>query len=493
VLVTREQIVWPAVAGAFGLAAGLSAVAQPSIGLLLAGTALVAIAVVRFSAAGWVCALIIYLPFEGLVTSHVPTASLVWVKYGPEAATAIVALVAVIRHGRSTWTQLGVLRIPLMAILLAWTGAAVANGIPATTAILGFRTELRYLPILLLLAISSTPVKDARLVATAIGASAIVQAALAVLEIVGGATIHHLLAQHYTVQLGNVTLTHSTVARITDVTGTMRTYNELADFLVAGWLVLVCAGTNVALPRRLRLAAVMGIPVVVLATGSREGAAFLLLSAALIARNRLHVPSIRIFVIAAAVLVLSLPLWAPSGSTANRSSSLVHRVAARWTVALQPSTWSGGYENNNFRLYLAENEASDVLRHSASFGWGTGSVDDPRTLQSGTNPLLKTMAGRLALASNFAYDGSWLLLLIQTGIVGLAASLLLIGSIAWIGRLLRPWHWIGDAAIILSAGVAVVGFFAPDLQQHTLSASYWAISGCAVAHHAAQRRQRVFR
>ena len=172
---------------------------------------------------------------------------------------------------------------------------------------------------------------------------------------------------------------------------------------------------------------------------------------------------------------------APAPASANHSASLVSRLATRWSVALQPQTWSGSYGSRNFRLYLARDELSSVVRHSPALGWGTGTIDDPRTLAAGTNPLLHTLAGRLAIASNFAFDGSWSLLLMQTGLLGLAAMLSLVGYVALVGRSIAGGHWLGPVLIAMSAGVVVLGLFAPVLQQHSLSAEYWALAGCGIA------------
>jgi hypothetical protein len=357
----------------------------------------------------------------------------------------------------------------------------IANGVSLSTFVLGVRAELRYLPLAILLAASAAPLRHTRMLATTIALSTVVQTALALAEVVGGVAVRHLFSQNYTVQLGGVTVTHATVQRVTSITGSLRTYNELAAYLVFGWVVMACAGSRLPLPRWLLVTGLVSTPLAVLATGSREGALSLAVVAALVVRQRFSVPVFRIAAVAAVMAALSLPWWAQAPVSADHSASLVSRIATRWSVALQPATWSGRYGSRNFRLYLAQDELSSVISHSPTLGWGTGTIDDPRTLANGTNPLLHTLAGRLAIASNFAFDGSWSLLLMQTGFLGLAAMLGLVGYVAVVGRSIAGRHWLGPVLISMSAGVVVLGLFAPVLQQHSLSAEYWALAGCGIA------------
>ena len=477
----RATTVAPAAAAAAGLLAGAVAIRSPGDGMLLAGAAVVAVAVTQVSTAMLVCALIAYLPFEGVATSHLPASAVVWVRYAPEAIAAAIALVLVIANAGRLRELRGRYALLVGGTLLVWAASGVANGVSASTYLLGVRAELRYLPLLALLALSVTPRRDARLLATTVVASTLVQTVLALAELVGGAAVHHLLAQSYAVSVGGLTVTHSSVEHATAVTGSLRTYNELAAFLVAGWAILALAGEHVALPRRLVTAGLVAIPLAVLATGSREGAAFMLVVAAITARRRFGVPVIRIAAVAGALLVVSLPWWAPTGTPTNHQAGLVSRVATRWSVVLQPSTWSGQYGSRNFRLFLARDQVSSVAGHSPLLGWGTGTIDDPRTLASGANPLLRTAAGRLAVVSNFAFDGSWLLILVQSGLLGLACMLSLVAGVAMVGSSISGWHWLGPVLVAMSAGVIVLGLFAPVLQQHTLSAEYWALGGCGIA------------
>ena len=429
----RGRYLSAASAACAGLVAGVAAIASPGQGLLVACLAMFAVAATRYSTGAFACALAAYLPFEGFVTSHLPASSLIWVRYAPEAVAAALAAGLLLSSLGRVWPLYGRFGLLVALTMLIWAASTIANGVSLSTFVLGVRAELRYLPLAILLAASAAPLRYTRMLATTIALSTLVQTALALAEVVGGVAVRHLFSQSYTVQLGGVTVTHATVQRVTSITGSLRTYNELAAYLVFGWVVMACAGSRLPLPRWLLLAGLVSTPLAVLATGSREGAVCLALAAAVVVRQRFAVPVFRIVAVAVVVAAVSLPWWAPAPASANHSASLVSRLATRWSVALQPQTWSGSYGSRNFRLYLARDELSSVVRHSPALGWGTGTIDDPRTLAAGTNPLLHTLAGRLAIASNFAFDGSWSLLLMQTGLLGLAAMLSLVGYVALVG------------------------------------------------------------
>jgi hypothetical protein len=57
----------------------------------------------------------------------------------------------------------------------------------------------------------------------------------------------------------------------------------------------------------------------------------------------------------------------------------------------------------------------------------------------------------------------------------------MVAAVAMVGGSISGWHWLGPVLVAMSAGVIVLGLFAPVLQQHTLSAEYWALAGCGIA------------
>jgi hypothetical protein len=471
-----------------GVLAGAAAMSSPGAGLLLAALALAGAALSSMSAEAAGCALIAYLPFEGMVASHAPPSALVGLRLVPEGAALALAVAALLKRSRRT-VPAGRWPAALVgATMIAWLASAVANGVPIGTYALGVRAELRFLPLAVVFAFSATPRRHTRMLATTIAVSTLVQVVVVGLEIAGGTAVRHVFAQNYTVDIGGMTVTHFTVDRTAAITGSLRTYNELAAYLVAGWLVVAFARSTIALSRYVVWAGLIATPLAVLASGSRSGALFLAFAVALVVKYRFRVPVFRIAGVVLLIASLTLPWWAPSSpSPVSRSTGLVTRIATRWSVALQSETWSGTYGSRNFRLFMARDEIESVLGHSPAFGWGTGTIDDPRASASGANPLLHSMAGRLAVASNFAYDGNWPLVLMQSGFLGLGCVFALIAGVGLVGRSLAATHWLGHVLVATSLGVALLGLFAPVLQQHALSAEYWAFAGCGLSLAAARR------
>src|SRR5262245_19958811 len=146
-IAAHDRSVTAAAAAAAGLAAGVVAIASPQAGLLLATAGIVAVAAARCTAGALAAALAAYLPYEGTVASHLPALTLIWVRYAPEAIVAALCLIVFIRHaGRLSAMFSGFGAVALLVLAL-WAASAIANGVPLTTALLGVRAELRYLPL----------------------------------------------------------------------------------------------------------------------------------------------------------------------------------------------------------------------------------------------------------------------------------------------------------------------------------------------------------
>jgi hypothetical protein len=294
--------------------------------------------------------------------------------------------------------------------------------------------------------------------------------------------VRTLFAQHYSVDLGGITVAHSTAVKLTSITGTMRTYNELSALLVLGLAVLVAAGPRrLGIPPRLGIALVVLMPAIVVASGSREGTLAVGIVLAVAVRTKLRIPVLRIVTVVAVLTVIALPWIVLAPTQGHRSATVTARVREKWTQLLSPATWSGQYNVKNFRLYLSATEIRRVAGEAPAFGFGTGSIVDPRTIGNRSNPLLEFVAGRLALERGFVYDGNWSLLLMETGFLGLACAFGLLAVMIAAGRWLADVHWTGQWLIMASLAVVVLGFFAPILQQHAVSAVLWALTGTALA------------
>jgi hypothetical protein len=164
----------------------------------------------------------------------------------------------------------------------------------------------------------------------------------------------------------------------------------------------------------------------------------------------------------------------PEGEVNGKSFS------ERWAYVMSPDAWSTDHRNN-FRLFLLRENASLVTDNSPALGFGIGSVSDKRTTLDGSNPLYQTWAGRKALTFGYIYDGNWGLLLIEVGIVGLLALVLLLLAVLRTGFELLRQHWLGLALIAQLAAVVVLGFFAPVMQLRLPMAMLWLTTGLALA------------
>jgi hypothetical protein len=155
-------------------------------------------------------------------------------------------------------------------------------------------------------------------------------------------------------------------------------------------------------------------------------------------------------------------------------------------VLLNPSTYTPS-NSSNFRLALLLSNAQLTLHHSPMLGFGIGSVVDPRSILSGSNPLYQTAEGQKAIRAGYLYDGNWALLITEGGIAGLAFTALLLLSIARIGWRARA-GWVGASLVTLTARIIVLGFFESILQTDA-TAAYWVLVGCALAMAAGQHAQ----
>ena len=115
-------------------------------------------------------------------------------RYGPEALAALVLALTLVNPTarRRSWRPI----MPVLAVLAAaWGASALYSGVSTTTALIGFRAELRWLPLALVIAATADLRTDARLYARAIADGAI-EAVIAVAERFDGPSVRAFFAPH---------------------------------------------------------------------------------------------------------------------------------------------------------------------------------------------------------------------------------------------------------------------------------------------------------
>jgi len=175
---------------------------------------------------------------------------------------------------------------------------------------------------------------------------------------------------------------------------------------------------------------------------------------------------------------------APTGSVSY--TSLVNR----WHAVLSPAAWSPT-PHGNFRLYLLKSELEAVRAGAPLFGFGLGSVTDPRRVIDGTSAAYRTSAGRQATSFRYLFDGNWGLLLLETGFAGVAALLCVFVLALRFAVDLARRHWVGLALAASLLAFAAIGFFAPVLQLRVPGALLWILVGFATAMHRELRTDSV--
>jgi hypothetical protein len=468
---------WIAAAvGVPGILLGELATQSPEAGIAVGLLAAAACLLVAVPARLAIASLIVYLPMEGWLLGYAPGSASSVLRYAPEGL-CILALCVVAAGYRSSnlgrWNSI----LPMLGATVAcWLIGAVAADESASQAVIGVRAELRWVPLCLLVALSRDVTRDARVYARGIVAAASVQAFVAVAELTVGQPARAFFAPHYNIVLGGVTVSSSTTFRPDSISGTLDNYNSLGTWLLMGWIVAVLAGTKgLGVSRWVVWLTGIGFPAIIVLAGSREALIALAVAAVAIGGIRYRFPVFRAVAVVGLIGAVSYPILTNSAATngANRTD-----LRTRFEVLLNPATYSPT-SSSNFRLALLASSERLTFSHSPLLGFGIGSVVDPRSLASGTNPFYLTSEGQQAIKFGYLYDGNWALLLTETGIVGLALLTLLLGSIARVAWRARA-GWVGSSVVVLTACIIVLGFFESILQTDA-SAVYWALIGCVLA------------
>lgn len=450
---------------------------EPAAAFALPFAAVAVAALVRLDPRYPIAAVLAFIPVQELVVGYTSGPALFAARYGPELVLDLLALVVVATSSRRIWQRLGPAAVPLVALLSFWALTGVWNAVAPSTVLVGLRSELRFLPLVVLPLVSRRPLADARLYGRVLVYSGAVQAVIALAELAGGERVRSALAPRYEIVFGGVSLGKSGPPLDT-VFGTFGNRNLLGIFLALAWIVLAAAGSR-GLGIRPRAAVLLGWLIVggVVASGSREGALALLVGLAVIGAARWGRSFARLGLAAAAGLVV-VGLWlAPVGDPGLSllDSASIHE---RWRAVFTPVAWS---PDTNFRLRLLVENTKLTAAEEPFFGFGIGTASDPRRLANFTSPVYRSFPGLERAVLPFLSDGNWAILVLEVGFVGLALLALVLLALVQLGLEVRERHWSGLALAAVVPAVLLLGLFTSVLQQRPASALLWLLGGLVLA------------
>jgi hypothetical protein len=466
-----------------GLAAGaaVALVVAPAAALALVVVVCAAVVLPRVRPQHFVAAVLVYLPFENQALTYAPQGWAPFIRYAPEVLIDLTLILVLVTNPNRVYTRLGKVRWPLAFLLAAWVASVVWSGVALSTASIGFRSELRFLPLLLLAALSTRPSEDGRLYGRAVVIVAGIEAAIIALQAFAGAPARDAFAPDWSIEINGVAFADAGFTKPDTNFGTFSNYNTAGIFLVFAWTLLAAAGSRrLGLPARAGLLLGSGIAGAILLSGSRESGLALAVAAVVIVhvRFRRWVPTLVVFSTVALLiggpLLMAQRYGVPEGEVNGGS------ITERWAYVMSPAAWSTNF-HNNFRLFLLQENAKLVAESSPAFGFGIGSVSDKRTTLDGSNPLYRTWAGRRALQFSYLYDGQWGLLIMEVGFVGLFALVVLLFALARMALKLLRTHWLALALLAQLAVTIVLGFFATVLQLRLPTAILWLTAGLCLA------------
>jgi O-antigen/teichoic acid export membrane protein len=474
------QAILVVVGASVAVAAGIAF--QPLVAAAVAGVIALGL-LSQFPARYAVALLLVYLPFEEFVLTHFAGRHTAAVRYAPELAVELLVVVAVLARIGELFPRATRLLAAIAICVIPWVLSALASDNGFSTALIGLRSELRFASLCLVPLLLANPQRDLRFFARVVIWTAGAQSLIAFAEFAGGAQVRTFFAPNWRVELSGVTLAESGPVRLGTVFGTFSNYNGLAIFLLLAWILLASAGGRaLGFSRRWGLALGSTFVVAIILSGSREGAAGLVLAALLIGRRRFRLPVVWLVTLVALSAVLFAPLLADVQATAPQGSVSYTSLSKRWRAVASPETWSPT-PHGNFRLYLLKSEFDAVRAEAPVFGFGLGSITDPRRVADRSSAAYRTSAGRQAASFRYLFDGNWGLILLETGFAGAAA---LVGAFilaARFGMVLSERHWVGTALTASVLAFGLIGFFAPVLQLRVPGAVFWLLLGFAVAIH----------
>jgi hypothetical protein len=466
---------WLAAAGAFATLASLGIIESPRITLGGTLAVLAVAAAVILPTRVVVAGFLFYLPFEAWIVGLLPGSIASVARYGPEALGAVM-LVAALASTSVEWHRWRDLMGALTAVAVVWGIGAVHAGVSPSTAVIGYRSELRWVPLAFVVALTRDHVTDTRWYGRAVVVAAAVQSVIAMLEWIGGSSVSAFFSPNYAIVIGGLSVA-SASAHVHSIFGTFENHNAFATYLVFAWVSLVAIGwSRLGIRRDVHIVLAVLIPFVIVITGSREAALALVLGGLVVGRVRLRLPSVRLALLLG-VAVVALGTAYTTTTTLDKDTR--GQLGTRWAVIFNPATYSTT-DGQNFRLSLLFQEVGLTARHSPLLGYGIGSVVDPRSVPDGSNPLYRIPAGLEAIQFRYIFDGNWGLLAVETGFLGVAAVIVLLAAIGRIGvRAAR--EPAGVVVYCLVGCVVLLGFFECVLQDAPSTLVWWVFVGLAIA------------
>jgi hypothetical protein len=422
-----------------------------------------------------VCGVLVFLPVQDLVLSHVGGPLIPLVRYGPELVVDAFVLGVLMTRGPALLRRLGAVGTPLAALLAFWIVGGIWNGVGSEEVLIGIRAELRFLPLLVIPFLSTDVRSDARLYGRWIVAAATLQSLIAGVEFLGGVGVRRVLAPQYDISIGGVSVGKASPP-LDHIFGTFAQRNLLGVFLALSWFIVAAAGAKglgISRPAAFGIGALLVVGVGL--SASREGALALGAGAVVIAGVRFGGLVLRPLALAVAALALIGFASVPDGGPAAQfvdSNSLTHR----WQALFTGAAWS---PDTNFRLRLLEENAKLAASDEPVFGFGIGTASDPRRIANHSSPVYRSFPGLEKAVEPFVSDGNWAILVAETGFVGLALLAVLLLALGRLGISIVDWPGAALAATV--AAVTVIGFFASVLQQRPASAILWLLAGLAAA------------
>src|SRR5262249_14976748 len=145
-----------------------------------------------------VCGILAFLPLQAFVLTDAPAWGTLAVRYGPEVAAIVLLVVLAITRRPVLGVQALWVAVPLAALVGYWLLTALVTHVSLRTAVVGMRSELRFLPLLAIPLFLRPLERDAILFARVIVSGAVLQAVLVMIELVGGSHVRSALTPSYT-------------------------------------------------------------------------------------------------------------------------------------------------------------------------------------------------------------------------------------------------------------------------------------------------------
>ena len=97
---------------------------------------------------------LVYLPFEAWITGFLPGSASSVARYGPEAIGAVLLTSALASQRLEKHRWRGLL-VACVVVVVVWALAALHGGVAPSTAIIGYRSELRWVPVAFVVALTA--------------------------------------------------------------------------------------------------------------------------------------------------------------------------------------------------------------------------------------------------------------------------------------------------------------------------------------------------